>query len=206
MLPAGAPALVFVTQAAATMMDWPAWGDCEVVFDEVPDCFTTFRIDAKNHAEVLRRYVHAEIDDWGCYNLGSTGAGQELARATDVDDYDRVHHRLCVLLAKPNTHVWVKRKAWDDPTEGGRLEFFAVTSPLNLSHFRSVRLLGDEAMKSVTVKTWMEKWGVRFQPIEFERRKRLIPTAQRVTIRYFSEHRDSSLTRFRERGICRSNR
>lgn len=196
--PAGAPALVFVTQAAAAMMDWSAWGDCEVVFDEVPDCFTTFPIDAKNHTEVLRRYVHAETDDGACYSLGSTDAGRELARATDVDDYDRVHHGLCVLLSKPNTHVWVKRKVWDDPVEGGRLEFFAVTSPLNLCHFRGVRLLGDEAMKSVTVKAWAEKWGVIFEPIEFERRKRLIPTAQRVTIRYFSDHRDSSITRFRE--------
>ncbi|KAB1068936.1 hypothetical protein [Methylobacterium soli] len=196
--PAGRPAIVFVTQAGAAMMDWSAWGDCEVIFDEVPDCFTTFRIDAKNHAEVLRRYVHVEAEDGGCYSLGSTGAGRELARTTDVDDYDKVHHGLCVLLSKPNTHVWVKQKAWDNPAEGGRLEFFAVTSPLNLCHFSSVRLLGDEAMKAVTVRAWTEKWGVTFEPITFERRKRLVPTADRVTIRYFSDHRDSSITRFHE--------
>ncbi|AWN42651.1 hypothetical protein DK389_21750 [Methylobacterium durans] len=196
--PAGRPAIVFVTQASATMMDWSAWGDCEVIFDEVPDCFATFPIDAKNHAEVLRRHVHIEQEDGACYSLGLTGAGRELARATDVDDYDKVHHGLCVLLSKPNTHVWARKAAWDNPAEGGRLEFFAVTSPLNLSHFSSVRLLGDEAMKAVTVKAWTEKWGVTFEPVEFERRKRLVPTADRVTIRYFSDHRDSSLTRFRE--------
>ena len=59
---------------------------------------------------------------------------------------------------------------------------FAVTSPLNLSHFSSVRLLGDEAMKAVTVKAWTEKWGVTFEPVEFERRKRLVPTADRSSV------------------------
>lgn len=196
--PAGAPAIVFVTQASATMMDWSAWGDCEAIFDEIPDCFTTFRIDAKNHIEVLRRNVRIEIEDGHCYSLRSTHDGRELARATDVDDYDKVHHGLCVLLAKPNTYVWVKQKAWDNPAEAGRLEFLAVTSPLNLCHFSAVRLLGDEAMKSVTAKAWAEKWGVNLKPISFQRRKRLVPTAQRATIRYFSDHRDSSLTRFRE--------
>jgi hypothetical protein len=142
--------------------------------------------------------VRPEAEDGACYSLGLTAAGRDLARATDVDDYDKVHHGLCVLLAKANTFVWVKRKAWDDPVEGGRLEFFAIVSPLNLSAFKAVRLLGDEATKSVTVKAWSEKWGVKFGHIDFERRKRLVPTADRVTIRYFSRHRDSSITRFRE--------
>lgn len=196
--PAGRPAIVFVTQAGAAVMDWSQWGDCEIIFDEVPDCFQVFKIDAKNHAEEFRRYVRVEGEDGECYSLGLTSAGRELARTTDVDDYDKVHHGLCVLMAKQNTYVWVKRKAWDDPSEGGRLEFFAITSPLNLSPFTCVRLLGDEAMKSVTVKAWSEKWGVTFEPISFERRERIIPTSERVTIRYFSDNRDSSLTRFRE--------
>ena len=196
--PAGRAAIVFVTQAGATVMDWSRWGDFEIIFDEVPDCFQVFKIDAKNHAEEFRRYVRVEGSDGACYSLGLTGAGRDLARNTDVDDYDKVHHGLCVLMAKPNTYVWVKRTAWDDPSAGGRLEFFAITSPLNLSHFTSVRLLGDEAMKSVTVKTWSEKWGVTFTPLDFDRRKRIVPTSDRVTIRYFSDHRDSSITRFRE--------
>lgn len=196
--PAGRPAIVFVTQAAAAQMNWSEWGDCAIVYDEVPDIFEVFRIDAANHQDVLRRYVCIEAEDGACYSLGLTAAGRELARATDVDDYDKVHHGLCVLLAKANTFVWVKRKAWDDPAEGGRLEFFAIVSPLNLSAFKAVRLLGDEATKSVTVKAWTEKWGVKFEAIEFERRQRLVPTANRVTIRYFSQHRDSSITRFRE--------
>lgn len=61
-----------------------------------------------------------------------------------------------------------------------------------------MRLLGDEAMRSVTVKAWSQKWGVSFGPIDFERRERLVPTTRRVTIRYFSQNRDSSITRFRE--------
>ncbi|WP_144440011.1 hypothetical protein [Methylobacterium sp. AMS5] len=196
--PAGRPTIVFVTQAGAAQMDWSRWGDCEIVFDEVPDVFEVFKIDAQNHQEVLRRYVQTAQADGNCYGLELTTAGRDLARVTVVDDYDKVHHGLCVLLSKPNTHVWVKRRAWDDPTEGGRLEFFAVVSPLNLGSFTSVRLLGDEAMKSVTVKAWAQKWGVSFESIGFERRKRLVPTAQRITIRYFSQNRDSSITRFRE--------
>ena len=196
--PAGRPAIVFVTQAAAAQMDWSQWGDCTIVFDEVPDIFQVFRIDAANHRDVFCKYVRVEAEDGACYSLGLTAAGRKLARATDVDDYDKVHHGLCVLLAKANTFVWVKRKAWDDPADGGRLEFFAIVSPLNLSAFKAVRLLGDEASKSISVKAWAEKWGVKFEAIDFERRQRLVPTADRVTIRYFSAHRDSSITRFRE--------
>ncbi len=196
--PAGRPAIVFVTQAGAMLMDWSRWGDCEIVFDEVPDTFQRYPIDAKNHAEVLRRYVRPEMEDGDCYSLGLTNIGRDLAKVAAVDDYDKVHHGLCVLLNKPNTHVWVKRAAWDNPTDCGVMQFFAFTAPLNLAPFRAVRLLGDEAMKSVTVRGWSQKWGVLFKPIDFERRKRIIPTANRVTIKYVSDHRDSSITRFRE--------
>jgi hypothetical protein len=196
--PAGRPAIVFVTQAGAMQMDWSRWGDCEIVFDEVPDTFQMYRIDATRHPEVLRRYVRPEMDDGDCYGLGLTGVGRDLARTTAVDDYDKVHHGLCVMLNKPNTHVWVKKRAWDNPTDGGVTEFFAITAPLNLAPFSAVRLLGDEAMKSVTVRGWSQKWGVSFEPIDFDRRKRVIPTAARVTIKYVSDHRDSSITRFRE--------
>lgn len=196
--PAGRPAIVFVTQAGAMQMDWSRWGDCEIVFDEVPDVFQLYRIDAKHHAEVLHRYVRPEIDDGDCYSLGLTNDGRKLARTTDVDDYDKVHHGLCVMLNKPNTHVWVKRAAWDSPSDSGIMEFFAITAPLNLAPFNAVRLLGDEAMKSVTVRAWSQKWDVQFEQIDFERRKRIIPTAERVIIKYVSDHRDSSITRFRE--------
>ncbi len=196
--PAGQPAIVFVTQAGAMQMDWSRWGDCEIVFDEVPDVFQLYRIDPKHHPEVLHRYVRPETNDGDCYSLGLTNVGRDLARTTDVDDYDKVHHGLCVMLSKPNTHVWVKRTAWDNPSESGVMEFFAITAPLNLAPFSAVRLLGDEAMKSVTVRGWSQKWGVSFEPIDFERRKRIIPTAERVIIKYVSDHRDSSITRFRE--------
>ena len=196
--PAGRPAIVFVTQAGAMQMDWSRWGDCEIVFDEVPDTFQMYRIDATRHPEVLRRCVRPETDDGDCYSLGLTNVGRDLARIAAVDDYDKVHHGLCVMLNKPNTHVWVKKRAWDNPTDGGVTEFFAITAPLNLAPFSAVRLLGDEAMKSVTVRGWSQKWGVSFEPIDFERRKRIIPTAARVTIKYVSDHRDSSITRFRE--------
>lgn len=196
--PAGRPAIVFVTQAGAMQMDWSRWGDCEIVFDEVPDTFQLYRINAKRHSDVLHRYVRPEMEDGDCYSLGLTHVGRELARTTDVDDYDKVHHGLCVLLNKPSTHVWVKRAAWDSPSDSGVMEFFAITAPLNLAPFSAVRLLGDEAMKSVTVRAWSQKWNVQFEQINFERRKRIIPTADRVTIKYVSDHRDSSITRFRE--------
>lgn len=125
--PAGRPAIVFVTQAGATQMDWPRWGDCEIVFDEGPDTFQLYRIDAKYHAEVLHRYVRPEIDDGDCYSLGLTNVGRGLARSTDVDDHDKVHHGLCAMLNKPNRHVWAKRAAWDNRSDSGVMEFFAIT-------------------------------------------------------------------------------
>jgi hypothetical protein len=196
--PAGRPALIFVTQQGATQMDWARWSDCEVTLDEVPDIFSVYKIKVKNHLGVLRRFIEVNEQDGNCYRLGLTSAGVELARTTDVDDYDAVHHGLCVMMAKPNTLVWVKKKGWEDPAEGGRLEFFAITSPLNLRPFTKVWMLGDELTKSVTAKVWSQKWGVTFEPVPFEKRQRLVPTKDRVSIYYFSEHRDSSLTRFKE--------
>ena len=64
--------------------------------------------------------------------------------------------------------------------------------------FKAVRLLGDEAMASVTVRAWQEKWGVNFKAIDFARRERAVPTADRVTIKYVSDNRDSSITRYQE--------
>ena len=192
------PALIFVTQQSAAQMNWHRWSDFEIIMDEVPDCFQLFSIHARDHAAILRRLVEASDEDGSCYRLSLTSAGHDLARRTDVDDYDKVHHGLCVLLAKPNTFVWVKQSAWEQVDGEGKLEFFAIVSPFNLSPFKAVRLLGDEAMNSVTVKTWSEKWGVDFKLIDYERRQRTTKTSERITIRYFSDHRDSSITRFKE--------
>ena len=197
-LSATSPVLIFVTQASAVQMDWSAWQDCEIILDEVPDCFHLFPIKAGQHADMLRQHLTITGKDGNCYSVAVTTKGRELARSTDTDDYNKVHHGLCVLLSKPNTHVWVRQAAWDQIEEGGKLEFFALTSPLNLTPFKEVRLLGDEAMNSITVRAWREKWGVNFLPIDFIRRARAVPTADRVTIKYASDHRDSSITRFQQ--------
>lgn len=197
-LPAGKPMLVFVTQQAATQMDWSKWTDFEIVFDEVPEVFATYRIKARKNAGLLREYVHVNTDDGECYQLGLTGKGRELAASTDIDDYDAVHFGLTLMMAKENTYVWVRKSAWDDPADSGVLEFFTVTSPMNLTAFKRVRMLGDEMMKSVTAEVWQKKWGVEFQCLDFPRRSRAVPTAKRVSIVYFAEHRDSSITRFKE--------
>jgi hypothetical protein len=195
-LPASRPAVVFVTHAAALQVDWSAWSDCELVIDEVPDVFSSFSLKVQNHAELLRRYVQAGEADGNCYRLTATPLGEELARVGDPDDYDGVHFGLVKLLARPNTLAWVKQAGWDEPQPSGKLEVFAITSPLTLSAFRRVRMLGDELLDSTTTRIWAQKWGVSFEPVAFPRRERAVPTAERATIYYFSEHRDSSKTRF----------
>jgi hypothetical protein len=182
-LPAGQPAIVYVTQQGAMQMDWTQWGDFEIVFDEVPDIFAVYKIRVKNHGDLLRHYIESGQQDGNCYLLGLTPEDRDLARTTDISDYDAVHHGLCVMMAQPNTLVWVKKKGWDDPAEGGKLEFFAVTSPLNLKPFSAVWMLGDELTKSVTAKVWAQKWGVTFDPVSFLKRQRIVPTKDRVTVK-----------------------
>lgn len=200
-LPAGKPMIVFVTQQAAMQMDWSNWGDFEIILDEVPEVFSTYQIKAKTHAALLREYVRVETEDGDCCRLGLTSKGEELAASTDIDDYDSVHYGLTLMMAKDNAFVWVKRDGWENPAENGRMEFFAITSPLNLLAFKSVRVLGDELRKSVTAKIWAEKWGVEFHDLDFRKQQRRVPTAKRVSILYFAEHRDSSITRFKEGDI-----
>ena len=98
-----------------------------------------------------------------------TGKGRELAMSTDIDDYDSVHYGLTLMMAKDNAFVWVKQDGWENPETTGRMEFFAITSPLNLTAFKSRRVLGDELRKSVTAKIWGEKWGVEFRDLDFPR-------------------------------------
>lgn len=200
-LPAGKPMIVFVAQQGAMQMDWARWGDFELILDEVPDTFATYQIKAKTHAALLQEYVRVETEDGDCYRLGLTSKGSDLAAANDIDDYDSVHYGLTLMMAKNNAHVWVKKDGWDSPAEQGRMEFFAITTPLNLTPFKSVRMLGDELRKSVTARVWAEKWGVNFTDVGFPKRARLVPTAKRVSILYFAEHRDSSITRFNEGDI-----
>jgi hypothetical protein len=200
-LHAGTPAIVFVSHQGAMQMTWDHWTDFEIIIDEVPETFSTFKLKVREHADLLKQYVRAAEEDGNCYSLELTDRGADVARTTDVDDYDAVHHGLLVMLSKPNTFVWVKKAGWDALAEGGKLEFFAITSPLNMRHFRKTWMLGDELTKSSTAKAWGSKWDVTFERVEFDRRKRAIPTAERTTILYFSDHRDSSLTRFREGDI-----
>jgi hypothetical protein len=110
-----------------------------------------------------------------------------------------VHYGLLMLLDKPNTLVWVKAAGWDGTDAGRTLEFFAIASPHHLSPFRSVTMLGDELTKSVTARVWSQKWDVKFTPLPFTpTRTRTMALKDRATIYYFSDSRDSSLTRFGE--------
>ncbi len=199
-LPAGAKIIIFVTQQAAILMDWSGWNDFEIIFDEVPEVFATYQINVVNHAEILRNYLRAGEEDGKCYRLGLTDAGRELAKshATAVDDYDAVHYGLTLMLAKENTFLWVRKEDWDGTSGSKRLEFFALSSPMNLKAFKMVRMLGDQMLKSVTANIWHKKYAVDFRPLDFEKRRRVVPTADRLSIRYFSKNRDSSITRFKE--------
>ena len=197
-LRASSSIVVFVTQQSMAQMDWSDWSDFEAIIDEVPECFHLFSLQVGQHADLLRRHLKVVGVDGNCYALAPTEEGLVLARRTDIDDYDKVHHGLCVMLAKPNNRVWVRQTHWDKAEDGGKLDFFALCSPLNLLPFKDVRLLGDEAMKSITIRAWQEKWGVEFESLDFPRRDRRVPTSKRITIKYVSDHRDSSITRFKE--------
>ncbi|MDO9714308.1 hypothetical protein, partial [Paracraurococcus lichenis] len=185
---AGSAAIVFCTHASMLMMDWSDWSDCEVIIDEVPEVTATFTLNARDNHDLLRRYLRAGDLDGQCYPMSLTQEGAVLAQRRRVDAYDRQHYGLLVMLAKPNTKVWVKREGWDDPGSND-LDFFCFSSPENLKSFRRVWLLGDEAMKSLTAKVWEERWRVTFRPYDFERRRRAIPISSRLTILYFSQHR-----------------
>jgi hypothetical protein len=114
-----------------------------------------------------------------------------------VDSYEAVHMGLLIMLSKTGNRVWVKKSGWDN-AETQKMQFFAVLSPLNLRPFQSVYMLGDSLTSSTVARAWEKKWGVEFVPVDFERRVRRVPTSERVTIHYFSQHRDTSFTRFKE--------
>ena len=80
-LPAGKAIIVFVTQLGAMHMDWSNWGDFEIIFDEVPEIFTTFQIKAKTHAGLLKEHGQTDNRDtaqrlaWVCA-LAPEGPGR----------------------------------------------------------------------------------------------------------------------------------
>jgi hypothetical protein len=177
--------------------DWSGWDDHEIIYDEVPETFTLFEIDARSHADLLKSRVRILREDGNCYEVGLTTEGEAAAAQMLVDDYEAVHRGLLIMLRKPGNRVWVKKHSWDN-AHAEKLSFFALLSPLNLRSFNSVYMLGDSLMSSTLARVWREKWNVQFEPVEFKRRVRRIPTSERATIHYFSESRDASFRRFRE--------
>jgi hypothetical protein len=197
-LRAGQPCIVFVTQEGAAQADWTGWEDFEITYDEVPEGFHIFHLDAGEHAGLLLSRVEAVEEDGNCHRLALTELGREvIEHGPKVDAYEAVHYGLLMMLSKPNNRVWVKKAGWDDP-QNSRLEFFGLLSPLSLRPFRRVWMLGDSLTSSTIARIWREKWGVEFRPVEFERRRRRVPTSQRVHIHHFVDHRDASFTRFAE--------
>jgi hypothetical protein len=197
-LRAGRPCIVFVTMEGAAQADWYGWEDFQCIYDEVPETFVRFEIDAGNHASLLKSRVCADGEDGNCYEVRLTQAGREAAKhGRKVDNYEAVHLGLLIMLNKPGNRVWVKKLGWDH-AETKKMEFFALLSPLNLRPFQRVYMLGDSLMSSTLARAWERKWSVRFEPVEFERRQRRVPTAQRVHIHYFSQNRGASFTRFKE--------
>src|SRR4051794_35020836 len=79
-LPAGKPAITFVTMEGAAQADWSGWEDFQIIYDEVPEGFTLFEIDAGAHATLLKSRICNIGEDGNCYEIGLTEAGKEAAR------------------------------------------------------------------------------------------------------------------------------
>jgi len=174
------------------MNKWHGWEDFEVIIDEAAEVFRSFPLDASNHHHIIKEHLAVRQADGDCLRLRLTTRGRKaIGKKGNLNDYERLHLPILREAKERNRVLWVKKVQWD--SADSRLDFFSLFTPLNLTGFRSVRLMGDEVSKSPLVKLWEAKWGVIFKPVaDFTPRKRSVPTGQRTIIKYFSESKDAS--------------
>lgn len=186
------PTVIFTTHLGLMMNKWHGWEDFEAIIDEAAEVFKSFPFDASNNQQLIKEHLAVKGSDGDCYRLRLTSKGRDaFGKKGKLNVYGRLHLPILREAKARNCSMWVKKEQWD--SEDSRLDFFSLFTPLNLVGFRSVRLMADEAFKSPLVKLWAAKWSVAFKPVaDFTPRKRLVPTGQRTTIKYFSESKDAS--------------
>lgn len=191
------PTVVFTTHAATLAYDWKAWGDFELTYDEMPEIFMTTALRASKHPDIIKKHIKTKTRlDGQCCRVHATAEGRRALKGRDFDDYDIVNEEILKDVSKRNVQTWIKKEEWGEAETREALNFFTLFTPKNLTHFRSVRILADEAMKSTTLRIWAEKWAATLRKADFNGRPRKFPTAGRVTIKYFSESQDASINFF----------
>lgn len=191
------PTVVFTTHAATLAYDWKKWDEFELIYDEIPEIFTLAPLRASKHPEIIKSHINPTKGlDGQCYRVSPTAEGRQALKCADIDDYDAADQDVLREAVKRNAQTWIKKDEWDRLGAVETLNFFSLFTPKNLTNFRSVRVLADEAMQSTTLRIWAEKWGVALEKMDFKGRQRTFPTSGRVSIKYFSEDRDSSIDVF----------
>lgn len=179
--------IVLTTHAAMLTNDWKAWSGFELIIDEVPENFFSIDVNIKDYPlEGLIRI--AKDDDGACHRVRITAKGRQALKAGG--------HELLTNLTRGNMETWVQKSDWASRSGREVVTFFSLYTPKNLAQFKAVRLLGDEATKSITLRIWQEKWGVKVNQLPAPSRPRVVPISERLTIRYFSEQADASLELF----------
>lgn len=187
--------LVFVTHATLFTADMRAWAGYRNIIDEVPDVATAKSLDVRNNPHIVVPHMIVTTDEGDCYRLETTPeADERLKNRAEWDDAEMLAYGVLSMASRPQAETWVTKSTWDN-IDTKRLQFLSFCDPRCLRHFESIRLLGDEAMQSVTVSVWREQYGVEFRPVPFEGRKRKVPMSKRLTVYYFSKHREASTKR-----------
>ncbi|MFP1131570.1 hypothetical protein [Asticcacaulis sp. W401b] len=190
------PVVVLTTHAALMMHNWRDWSDFRLVIDEVPEVFMTQTINIKNNPDVLARHVRvSKMTDGRCHRVAMRKAGREALASHDFDDSQSINKEVLGYLSSRNLKTWVAAEDWAKRDKQA-ITFFSMITPEKLIGFKSVRMLGDEVTKSITLRAWAAKWGVKVKKLNPPARHRKVATGDRVTIRYFAESGDASLSLF----------
>jgi hypothetical protein len=188
--------LCFITHQALAMLDWTEWRDFNLVIDEVIDVWRCYFREFHRNGAVIKEYLEIDhLDGDDSYVLRLTEDGKYIAAHECNDAIDKTYHGILVIAAKTNNYLWVNKRGWDDPGTFP-MEFWTLVTPECLLPFGEVWMLGDQLDASLTFKMWESQFGVRWQRHELaQKRRRACPTAELLTIKYFTLD-NASFSRF----------
>jgi DnaJ-like protein len=200
--PASAGGILICTHAALLdLTPQPCAARFDLIFDEIPDCFSFVTRHLGRGYRWISRFVIGTPFRHGVMRLQSKDIGgpmyemlAKIARNVSFDEVDAVFQELASAILDPYRWVLVLADQWHDlvrphspRTYGGELEVLTVLHPERFVCWKSITMMGARADRSVLHLLWTRLFDQRFAEHPFLQRG--LPArhanGKRLTIRYF---------------------
>ncbi|MGY0788059.1 hypothetical protein ACW7BJ_01735 [Azospirillum argentinense] len=185
--------VIIITHAAMKVSDLSGYQGCRIIIDEVPSALeSSAEKSPASHKHFAANYNLTVNEESGWSRV--TAKADAVTVADIQNDIQMKPWLNFHKLAKSDQGLYCNLKSWGEMAPRDRVwNWYSIWSPLELSAFEAVYILGNAFTSTASFMIWIDKFGdqIKFTPYQIKDSRDW--KHRKVTIRYFTKrHRDST--------------